>query len=138
MFSDFGTAFGSFGLKFNVGMTKIIKGDEPLVSGTVKFTFADTYRWQKGRQSAATLIGIGDHDKMVLLKDIGAKEFSIRTFFTSKFTFKDAFWTFNQLEKTKTEDLKNDCNNECYPEISPGKGYSLKPGGEKADYRPQN
>jgi RHS repeat-associated protein len=134
MYTDFGTAIGSFGLKYNVEMKIVIddKG-ERIVKGSVYFTFADTYRWQANRKTTYGYV-LGSHSKMASLKDIGANDFSIRMFFKSSFTYKDAFFTFNRLEYTDEEDLKNDPNHSKYPEIGNAKGYELLPGGVQNNF----
>lgn len=138
LFNDFGTAIGSYGLKYNMEM-KIVMNEkgEKIVRGTVYFTFADTYRWQEGRKATYGYI-VGNHNDMNSLKDLGAKEYSIRMFFKAEFTYEDKFFTINELKYTDKKDLENANELSKYPEISSDRGYTLKEEGLQNDFRIQN
>ncbi len=118
-------------------MGGIIEKGEKIVRGTVYFTFADTYRWQEGRKATYGYI-VGNHNDMNSLKDLGAKEYSIRMFFKAEFTYEDKFFTINELKYTDKKDLENANELSKYPEISSDRGYTLKEEGLQNDFRIQN
>ena len=134
MLSDFGTTFGSYGLKYNVKMSKVNVNGEDIIKGIVYFTFVDTYRWDPTRHASYGFIA-GDHQELLGLEQLGPKEFSIRSYFISEFTYQNAFFRFNRMEYTEPSDLTNSYEDEKHPEISRGKGYELILGGEQNDFR---
>ncbi|NOQ72493.1 MAG: hypothetical protein GQ574_10855 [Crocinitomix sp.] len=132
LFTDLGTSLGSFAVKYRVEMYKSINDDgTEEISGKAYFTLVDTYRWHPG---LVTTYGDmwGDHDSMQLLEDLGAAEFSVRSYFVVNFTL-NSDGTFNFTDIDNIENGDGGCD---FPEITPGKGYELKGGGEKNDYRP--
>jgi len=120
LFSDVGTALGSFSLKYNVQMEIVSTDEGELIKGRAYFTLADTYTWKEGRNA---LFG-ADHDYMILLKDIGAADFSIRSYFMVEFSLSAN--QYADIEFTDESDIKNaDGNMSQYPEISGGAYYKL-------------
>jgi RHS repeat-associated protein len=129
-FSDFGTAIGSFGFKINVEMEKASNGD---ITGNAHFVFADTYRWQPGRNGLLTSL-YGNHNKMALLKDIGAADFSIRTYFSATFTSQ-----LNWIGRMKTSfqdvnTLQFSGFTSKHKKFSSRASYRLLSGGEKNNF----
>ena len=117
---------------------KKIKNEDGEISivGSVNFTLADTYQWKPERWSPESILsGAGNHSLLSMLKEIGAKEYSIRAYYSSKFTYEDAFFSWNQFEYTEPEDITNSHKTSNFPEISKGKGYQLRAGGLQKDFR---
>lgn len=80
--SDFGTAFGSTGLVVNsVFQINISEGGNYNVSGSAYFTFRDTYRWHSNRKTVYGGLGIGSHQQLNSMKELGADDFYIRGYY---------------------------------------------------------
>jgi RHS repeat-associated protein len=109
---DLGTAFGSYEIlgkgKFSITVDK--KGNYTY-SGNLYYTFADNYRWHKGRGNGEEGV---NHDKMIELEKLGAQSFAGRAYyeqsisgnqsstinFNSGSDYKDSFDSQNHIEPT--------------------------------------
>jgi len=128
LFSDFGTSIGSSALKYNIVLNQISEGE---VGGTAYFTFVDTYRWSPERNDSYGIYG--DHPTMFALQDLGASNFSIRSYFTVNFTITDT-WHGPVFDIINAGNVENTPKTANHPEISAGAGYRLIPGGLKVDH----
>lgn len=74
--NDFGTFAGSYDI-ISYGTFDVKKDDknDVYVEGIIYFTLRDNYNWKAGKNFPI------DHDKMLTLKDLGANDFRIRSYY---------------------------------------------------------
>lgn len=137
---DYDNAFGGRFFKVNLDFTIGVNADEQAtVNGTAHVTFGDSYRWNRGLTLGSVVLGIGNHKKFRSLLDVGAKDYLIRSYFITEFSYTAK--RFNpKIEYTDVRDLQDGCETDCFPVITPTHHYGVKEGEEEIinDYRESN
>jgi len=137
---DYDNAFGGRFFKATLNFTIGVNDDGlKTIKGTAQVTFGDSYRWNRGLTLGAAVLGIGNHKKFRSLLDAGAKDFLIRSYFSTDFSY-TATKIYPRIEYTEVDDLQDGCETDCYPVITPSHHYGVKEGEEGIinDYRETN
>jgi hypothetical protein len=84
LLSDYGTAFGSAALACNIKCDVVIdENGDYCFSGGLFYTFGDTYKWHPSRVSEMSFESdIADHTQLASLAEVGARNFSVRAYFS--------------------------------------------------------